>query len=82
MAVAVRFEGVSKSFRIASHKNFKELLLGVSGHRTRPVVLDAVRNLNLDFAYGDDAGVDEILRLLRGTRVERMTDSLATYTKF
>lgn len=75
MAVAVRFQGVSKSFRIASHKNFKELLLGVAGHRTRPVVLDAVRDLDLDVMQGESlallghngSGKSTTLKMLAGT---------------
>lgn len=75
MPVAVRFEGVSKSFRISGTKNFKDLLLGVAGHRTKPVLVDAVRNLDLDVHEGESlallghngSGKSTTLKMLAGT---------------
>ena len=75
MTVAIRFEGVSKRFRISQTKNFKELLLGVSGHRARPVLIDAVRDLDFEIEQGESvallghngSGKSTTLKMLAGT---------------
>ena len=75
MPVAVRFEHVSKSFRISRTKSVKELLLGVSGHRTRSVVLHAVTDLDLEIEVGESvallghngSGKSTTLKMLAGT---------------
>lgn len=75
MTVAIRFEHVSKRFRISQTKNAKELLLGVSGHRATAVMLDAVRDLTFDVAQGESvallghngSGKSTTLKMLAGT---------------
>jgi ABC-2 type transport system ATP-binding protein len=75
MAMAIRFEGVSKSFRITRTKSLKDMLLGVAGHRERPVVFDAVRDLNLEVDEGESvallghngSGKSTTLKMLAGT---------------
>lgn len=73
--IAVRFEQVSKSFRIRQTKNVKERLLGVSGHRGSSRVLHAVRQLDLEIKQGDSvallghngSGKSTTLKMLAGT---------------
>ena len=75
MSVAIRFEHVSKRFRISQTKNLKESLLGVSGHRSKPVLVDAVRDLHLEVQEGESvallghngSGKSTTLKMLAGT---------------
>lgn len=75
MPVAIRFEHVSKSFRISGTKNLKESLLGVAGHRAKAVHVNAVRDLNLDIQQGEcvallghnGSGKSTTLKMLAGT---------------
>ena len=74
-ATVIRFEQVSKSFRVSQTRNFKELLLGVSGHRRRGVVVDAVRDLTFEIHEGEStallghngSGKSTTLKMLAGT---------------
>jgi len=73
--VAIRFEHVHKSFRISQTKTVKEHLLGVAGHRTSAVVLQAVKDLNVDVNVGESvallghngSGKSTSLKMLAGT---------------
>lgn len=75
MPVAVRFEHVSKSFRLSQTKNLKEGLLGVAGHRPKATFVHAVRDLHLDIAQGESvallghngSGKSTTLKMLAGT---------------
>ena len=75
MPVAIRFEHVHKSFRISQTKTVKEHLLGVAGHRTSAVVLQAVKDLNVDVHVGESvallghngSGKSTSLKMLAGT---------------
>lgn len=75
MPPAIRFEGVSKSFRISQVKSVKERLLGVSGHRRRSVEIQAVRHLDLEVQEGESvallghngSGKSTTLKMLAGT---------------
>lgn len=75
MSTVIRFECVSKTFRISATKSLKELLLGVSGHRQRPVTIDAVKNLDLEVQRGESvallghngSGKSTTLKMLAGT---------------
>lgn len=75
MATAIRFEHVSKSFRISHTKSLKDLLLGVAGHRSRPAHVHAVRDLHLDIEQGESVGLlghngsgkSTTLKMLAGT---------------
>lgn len=72
---AIRFEGVSKSFRISASNSVKELLLGVAGHRRKPVFVNAVQNLDLAVWQGESvallghngSGKSTTLKMLAGT---------------
>jgi ABC-2 type transport system ATP-binding protein len=73
--VAIRFEHVSKRFRISQTKSFKEHLLGVAGHRSKSVVIKAVDDLHLDIDVGESvallghngSGKSTTLKMLAGT---------------
>jgi ABC-2 type transport system ATP-binding protein len=75
VAVAVRFEHVSKRFRISQTKSVKDRLLGIAGHRSPVVLLDAVRDLHLDIDVGQSvallghngSGKSTTLKMLAGT---------------
>ena len=75
MPVAIRFEHVHKSFRISQTKTVKEHLLGVAGHRTSAVVLQAVKDLHVDVHVGESvallghngSGKSTSLKMLAGT---------------
>jgi ABC-2 type transport system ATP-binding protein len=75
VAVAIRFEHVSKSFRISGSNNLKDSLLGISGHRPRSVLVEAVRDLHLDIQEGESvallghngSGKSTTLKMLAGT---------------
>lgn len=75
MTVAVRFKDVSKTFRVSQSKNLKDSLLGVSGHRSKPVLVHAVRHLELDVDQGEPvallghngSGKSTTLKMLAGT---------------
>ena len=75
MAVAVRFENVSKSFRLSQSKSLKDRLIGVAGQRPRSTVLHAVRDLHLELEQGDSvallghngSGKSTSLKMLAGT---------------
>jgi ABC-2 type transport system ATP-binding protein len=73
--VAIRFEHVSKRFRISQTKSLKEHLLGVAGHRSKSVVIKAVNDLHLDIDVGESvallghngSGKSTTLKMLAGT---------------
>jgi ABC-2 type transport system ATP-binding protein len=73
--VAIRFEDVSKSFRLSQTKNLKEMLLGVAGHRVRSVNVQAVQHLSLEVQQGESvallghngSGKSTTLKMLAGT---------------
>jgi ABC-2 type transport system ATP-binding protein len=75
MPLAIRFEDVSKNFRISQTKNFKEMLLGVAGHRRKSVLVHAVRHLSLEIQEGESvallghngSGKSTTLKMLAGT---------------
>lgn len=75
MPVAIRFEHVSKTFRISETRSVKEHLLGVSGHRSKTVMLNAVRDLHTDINVGESvallghngSGKSTTLKMLAGT---------------
>jgi ABC-2 type transport system ATP-binding protein len=75
MTTAIRFEGVSKSFRLTATKSLKEMLLGIAGHRSKPVVVEAVHELDLDVHCGETvallghngSGKSTTLKMLAGT---------------
>jgi ABC-2 type transport system ATP-binding protein len=73
--VAIRFEHVSKSFRLSQTKNLKDSLLGVAGHRAKATYVHAVRDLHLDVHQGESvallghngSGKSTTLKMLAGT---------------
>jgi ABC-2 type transport system ATP-binding protein len=73
--VAIRFDHVSKDFRINATNNVKDLLLGVAGHRTRATQLHAVSDLHLEVQTGETvallghngSGKSTTLKMLAGT---------------
>ena len=73
--LAIRFEQVSKSFRVRNSKALKEVLLGVSGQRTSSVLVEAVKHLDLDVEQGqavallghNGSGKSTTLKMLAGT---------------
>ena len=75
MTIAIRFEDVSKTFRLSGTKSVKEMLLGISGHRKKAVVLQAVQDLTFDVAAGESvallghngSGKSTTLKMLAGT---------------
>jgi ABC-2 type transport system ATP-binding protein len=75
VSVAIRFDDVSKDFRINATNNIKELLLGVSGHRRRAVRLHAVQHLSCEVQEGESvallghngSGKSTTLKMLAGT---------------
>lgn len=75
MGTAIRFESVSKTFRISQTKTVKELMLGVAGHRPRPKTVHAVHSLSLDVGVGESlallghngSGKSTTLKMLAGT---------------
>jgi ABC-2 type transport system ATP-binding protein len=74
MSVAIRFDEVSKTFRLRSSSSLKEMLLGVSGRR-RASLVKAVRNLDLEIHQGETvallghngSGKSTSLKMLAGT---------------
>lgn len=75
MPVAIRFEAVSKRFRLRGSKSAKEMLLGVAGPRSRSVAIEAVRHLDLEVTAGEcvallghnGSGKSTTLKMLAGT---------------
>jgi ABC-2 type transport system ATP-binding protein len=75
VANAVRFEDVSKTFRLTRSKSLKERLLGVAGHRDRARVVHAVQHLDAEIFEGESvallghngSGKSTTLKMLAGT---------------
>lgn len=75
MSVAIRFDSVSKSFRLTQKKALKEVLLGVSGRRRRPALVHAVTDLDVLVETGESvallghngSGKSTTLKMLAGT---------------
>ncbi len=75
MPVAIRFDGVSKSFRLRGSKSVKDMLLGVSGHRRPARLVHAVHALDLVVHQGESvallghngSGKSTTLKMLAGT---------------
>lgn len=75
MPTAIRFEHVSKSFRISETRTAKELVLGVAGHRPRTRTIDAVCDLDFEIEVGESvailghngSGKSTTLKMLAGT---------------
>jgi ABC-2 type transport system ATP-binding protein len=75
VAIALRFEHVSKTFRLSQTRSLKERLLGVSGHRAQSVIVRAVDDLDLEVQEGESvallghngSGKSTTLKMLAGT---------------
>jgi ABC-2 type transport system ATP-binding protein len=75
MTTAIRFERVSKSFRLTATKSLKEMLLGIAGHRSKPVIVEAVHELDIRVTCGESvallghngSGKSTTLKMLAGT---------------
>jgi ABC-2 type transport system ATP-binding protein len=75
VSTAIRFEKVSKSFRLNQTKALKEMLLGVAGHKRRRVLIEAVRDLDFEIGQGESvallghngSGKSTTLKMLAGT---------------
>jgi ABC-2 type transport system ATP-binding protein len=75
VSTAIRFDDVSKIFRLSSTKTVKEMLLGISGQRRKPVTVQAVRHLDLSIREGESiallghngSGKSTTLKMLAGT---------------
>lgn len=75
MPVAIRFEHVSKSFKVRQSKSLKEMILGVAGHRSRTMTVHAVNDLHVDVEIGESvallghngSGKSTTLKMLAGT---------------
>jgi ABC-2 type transport system ATP-binding protein len=75
MTAAIAFSGVSKSFRVSQSKNLKDLLLGISGHRPRTHIVEAVRDVSFTILTGETvallghngSGKSTSLKMLAGT---------------
>lgn len=75
MPVAIKFESVSKTFRIGQTRSLKEIILGVAGHRPQAITVDAVRRLDLEILQGESvallghngSGKSTTLKMLAGT---------------
>jgi ABC-2 type transport system ATP-binding protein len=75
VSTAIRFDDVSKVFRLSSTKSLKEMLLGIAGHRRGPVLVQAVHHLDLSISEGESvallghngSGKSTTLKMLAGT---------------
>lgn len=75
MPTAIRFEHVSKSFRLSTSRSIKDRLLGIAGHRVGSRVLQAVTDLDFEVQQGESvallghngSGKSTSLKMLAGT---------------